>query len=60
MQDLGSSDSYINTSARALITATVAAAAASTAVATAAEGDTATLSGLGIICRNVSFAFYEK
>ena len=58
MQDLGSSDSYINTSARALITATVA--AASTAVATAAEGDTATLSGLGIICRNVSFAFYEK
>ena len=58
MQDLGSSDSYINTSARALITATVAAAAA-TAVATAAEGDTATLSGLGIICRNVSFAFYE-
>ena len=58
MQDLGSSDSYINTSARALITATVAAAA--TAVATAAEGDTATLSGLGIICRNVSFAFYEK
>ena len=59
MQDLGSSDSYINTSARALITATVA-AAASTAVATAAEGDTATLSGLGIICRNVSFAFYDK
>ena len=58
MQDLGSSDSYINTSARALITATEAATA--TAAATAAEGDTATLSGLGIICRNVSFAFYEK